>query len=388
MRYLQTRHAGYCSFHDGRCPPDVMRGAAAVAQCFGKVARKTNPISGNQASEEEPCIDADVPSEHGLLVLFDRQDVADGEQDSNYEHFNVRGNGFTTFQSHAQTNTVLTYVWPEDATNDTGISTAPLTQEELIANGKSLGLRALFDCVDRLQGQERWWWELSRRCRMQEEGGVPVPKDRACTLEWRAGLPGWRKDTYPRAGEKASSAAFEAWFDAVRYQISLNLHRMGIFGTNAENFLSKVRLCYARRSPYRYNSVYTEVEGVPVIYLGDSAGSTDFKKGLSCGRGLLCASEFALDTLDVVAQQLNHAGVANLKNAFQQAGAKYQRNWSSPEMVAEWSKEFDATFKYLQAGRLLAPPLQLAPLLQAFVGQQQLDAQQLGLYGAACCLSA
>ena len=62
-------------------------------------------------------------------------------------------------------------------------------------------------------------------------------------------------------------------FHSVASKISLNLHKMGIIGTHAERFLHKIRLCCAQRQPYRYDGVYTEVEGVPVVYLGDSAGS-------------------------------------------------------------------------------------------------------------------
>merc|ERR1712216_640366 len=106
-----------------------------------------------------------------------------------------------------------------------------MSQEDLITNSKTFGLKALFDCVEHLQGEERWWWELSRRCRMQDANGTPVPAENMCTLEWRKGQHGW--------SQKACSAAFEAWFDAVRYQISLNMYRMGIFGSHAEQFLHK-----------------------------------------------------------------------------------------------------------------------------------------------------
>jgi len=350
MRYLLARHADRCTFNHGRCPPEMMRGAAAVIQSYGKAARKSNPIAGNSVSEEAPAIKMEVPSENGLFLLFDRQDVTDGERDQEFQQFNQRGNGFTVFQSHTLTNAVQAYVWPEDVNNDLGVASGPTSREDLVANGNSFGLRALFDCVTHLQGEEQWWWELSRRCRLQDENGVAVPKELACTLEWRKDLPGWRQPC-PQMGEKASSPAFEAWFDAVRYQISLNMYKMGIFGTRAENFLRKVRLCYARREPYRYNSVFTEVEGVPVIYLGDSAGSTDFKKGLSCGRGLLCSCQLAFDVMDVAFQQLNAAGVADLRHAFKQGAERYQQEWRSMEMVREWRNDFDATYKYLQMGR-------------------------------------
>lgn len=350
MHYLLARHPQHCTVNQGLCPAEVMRKASAVVQCYGKVARKNNPIIGNSVAEEEPFVGMEVPSENGLFLLFDRSDVADGDRDTEYQHFNQRGNGFSVFQSHDLTNAVQTYIWPEDVTNDTGYPYVPLTQEQLINHGRSFGLRALFDCVVNIQGQERWWWEFSRRCRLQDENGMPVPREKACTLDWRDGHQGWRHDN-PRIGEKASSRAFEAWFDAVRYQIALNMYKMGIFGSHAENFLHKVRLCYARRASYRYNSVCTEVEGVPVIYLGDSAGSTDFKKGLSCGRGLLCASSLALAVTNVVSRQLHTAPWEGLKSAFQQGAQLYQQHWGSAEMAAEWRNDFDATFKYLQAGR-------------------------------------
>lgn len=287
----------------------------------------------------------EVPNENGLFVLFDRRDVVDGERDPGYQQFNAQTSGFTAFQTHSLANAVQVYIWPEDANNVTGNPLVPATQEELIAHGKTFGLKALFDCVTKLQGEENWWWEVGRRCRLQNENGEPVPKALACTLEWREG-----QDA--AMGEKAGSQAFEAWFDAVRYQISLNMYKMGIFGSRAENFLHKVRLCYARREPYRYNSVYTEVEGVPVIYLGDSAGSTDFKKGLSCGRGLFCASQVAFDTMGIVSQQLVSARQVDLRSAFRHGGERYQQQWKSAEMVCEWRVDFDATFKYLQAGRM------------------------------------
>merc|ERR1711920_1082108 len=93
------------------------------------------------------------------------------------------------------------------------------------------------------------------------------------------------------------------------------MYKMGIFGTHAEDFLHKVRLCHARRTPYYYRSVFTEVESVPIIYLGDCAGSTDFKKGLSCGRALICASELAFDTLSMLRQQLLAASTFDVRSA-------------------------------------------------------------------------
>jgi len=352
MRVILSRYPHHCVLNQGRCPPEMMRSAVAVVQCYGKAARKTNPIAGNPVSLEEPLPGLALPKEleHGVFVLFDRREVAVGSQFADYESFNVRGNGFSVVQSYAANNAVQAYIFAEDLNNDTGRAPFPLKLEQLINNGRDFGLKALFECVTGLQGHEDWWWEFSRRCRLQDSFGIPVPKESACTLEWRTGLPGWRRH-YQNFGEKASSSGFEAWFDAVRYQISLNLHHMGIFGTHVENFLHKVRLCYARRDRYRYGSVYTEVEGVPVIYLGDSAGSTDFKQGLSCGRGLLCAAQLAFQVIDLALQQLTSSGKLCVKSAFQRGAERYQEHWRSPEMAAEWSNDFDASPKYLHAGR-------------------------------------
>lgn len=351
IRYLQARHPDHCSFRSGRCPPEILRQGAAVIQSYGKSARKTNPIAGNAVSQERATAGIRAPSEHGLFVMFDRQVVTEGAQDANYQEFNARGNGFVAFQSHNAANAVQVYIWPEDVTNDLGCLAVPRSQDDLIAHGRSFGLRSLFDCVESLQGQENWWWEVSRRCRLQNENGEPIPQSQCCTLELQNDFT-HRQQQCPSIGQKASSPAFEAWFDAVRFQISLNLYKMGIFGSHAESFLHKVRLYYARREPYRYESVCTEVEGVPVIYLGDSAGSTDFKKGLSCGRGLFCAAELAREAMEHMANQLLRSGSWSLKAALACSGQKYQQFWQSPAMVAEWREDFDATYKYLQAGKL------------------------------------
>jgi len=351
LSYLRMRHAQHCTINEGTCPPGVMREAAAVIQSYGKAARKSNPISGNLASQEDPCHGMSTPSPHGLFVLFNRDDVMDGVQDTNYRHFNSRYNGFATFQSHRRSNTVQTYIWPEEVNNDMGLAPVPASHEELLANGRSLSLRALFDCVPQMQGEEDWWWELSRRCRLQDQDGKSVAPELACTLEWRRGCSG-HQTSYPQMDAKACSPAFHAWFDAVRYQISLNLYKMGIFGSCAESFLKKVRLCYARREPYRYNSVYTEVESVPLFYIGDSAGSTDFKKGLSCGRGLLCAAQLAFDVGRSIVEQMKKCGQADLKHAFQCSGRQYQQAWNSSDMMSEWRDDFDPTHKYLLTGRL------------------------------------
>jgi hypothetical protein len=227
-RYLRRHHSSNCSFHVGVCPPDVMAKASVVMQTYGRAAREANPIPGNTVSEEKPITDLEVPSPHGLFVLFDRSAVTHGEQDPAFWEFNQNYNGFNVFQSHDLANVVQVYIWPENVNDVTGCPNTPKTHEELIQGGGLFGLRALFDCVATLQGSEDWWWELSRRCRLQNAHG-PVPKAEQCSLNWKTGKTG-----YCKAGEKASSPAFETWFNAVRHQISLNLYKMGIIGSHAD----------------------------------------------------------------------------------------------------------------------------------------------------------
>jgi hypothetical protein len=244
--------------------------------------------------------------------------------------FNQNYNGFNVFQSYDESNAVQVYIWPEDAQSGTGIAVTPTSHEQLIQGGGCFGLRALFDCVASLQGSEDWWWELSRRCRLQNAHG-PVPKEEQCSLNWQTGKTG-----YCKAGEKASSPAFETWFNAVRHQIALNMYKMGIIGSGADAFLDKIRLCYAKREPYYFNSVYAEVQGVPVIYLGDSAGSTDFKQAMSCGRGLICAADLVLRTLEAAKRQEQSTGGCNIREAFRWGAQQYQRLWNSAEMKSQW----------------------------------------------------
>ena len=55
--------------------------------------------------------------------------------------------------------------------------------------------------------------------------------------------------------------------------------------------LSQIQVFYAPRSEYYWDTVATNIpwldDSKPLFFLGDSAGSTDYKLGLSMGRGLL-----------------------------------------------------------------------------------------------------
>lgn len=49
----------------------------------------------------------------------------------------------------------------------------------------------------------------------------------------------------------------------------------------------KIRVYYATRCEYCYDKAATSICGTPLLFVGDSAGGTDYKLGLSLGRGLI-----------------------------------------------------------------------------------------------------
>ena len=60
--------------------------------------------------------------------------------------------------------------------------------------------------------------------------------------------------------------------------------------------LDKIQLYYSKRSEYFYRTASGKLDGVATFFVGDSVGSTDYKLGMSLGRGLL-AAEAIVDNL-------------------------------------------------------------------------------------------
>jgi hypothetical protein len=53
--------------------------------------------------------------------------------------------------------------------------------------------------------------------------------------------------------------------------------------------LSEIKVFYAKRGEYYYENATGHLGEIPIFFVGDSAGGTDYKLGLSLGRGLLAA---------------------------------------------------------------------------------------------------
>lgn len=85
--------------------------------------------------------------------------------------------------------------------------------------------------------------------------------------------------------------------------------------------LTNIKIFYASRSEYYWSIVSTKMPwqndfNVPIFFLGDSAGSTDYKFGLSVGRGFL-----AVDVLTNTIQNYNYD--------FDKISSNYQTYWNS-----------------------------------------------------------
>jgi|GEM_PF-1924439 len=113
--------------------------------------------------------------------------------------------------------------------------------------------------------------------------------------------------------------------------------------------LAKIKVFYAQRTEYYWNRVVTKIRlkteqiDTPLFFVGDSAGSTDYKLGLSMGRGLLSVQEL------VKYQQTNLYD-------FTKVALDYQVYWSTV-IASEFNKGPTLTlepwiqYQYLVKGR-------------------------------------
>jgi len=97
---------------------------------------------------------------------------------------------------------------------------------------------------------------------------------------------------------------------------------------------------------------YRSGEAVPGSLLGLPSCTAHFKKGMSCGRGLICAAKVAISTMHHFAIQQKSIAQADLRCAFQFGGMEYQQDWNSMEMKSEWRDDFDPSYKYCRLGRI------------------------------------
>lgn len=99
----------------------------------------------------------------------------------------------------------------------------------------------------------------------------------------------YRQNSSPLTMEgKGLTGAPRKWFECYRTEIFKIAEKSDIA---LPDDLSQIRVFYASRSEYYWDVAATNMPwqkgSRPLFFLGDSAGSTDYKSGLSMGRGLL-----------------------------------------------------------------------------------------------------
>jgi Alr-MurF fusion protein len=88
-----------------------------------------------------------------------------------------------------------------------------------------------------------------------------------------------------RNGEVVLSEEEAAWFKTYANAVKRVFQKFDM-PVPAEN---QIKVFFASRYEYHYEKAAGLLYGVPVLFVGDSCGSTDYKLGLSLGRGLLAA---------------------------------------------------------------------------------------------------
>lgn len=108
------------------------------------------------------------------------------------------------------------------------------------------------------------------------------------------------------------------WFENYKNILINSLNKVGI---ELPSDFTKIKVFYASRSEYYWDIVATKIFwendiSFPVFFLGDSAGSTDYKFGLSMGRGFLAGN-----VLTTAMQEHNYD--------FDRIAEHYQIYWNS-----------------------------------------------------------
>ncbi len=110
------------------------------------------------------------------------------------------------------------------------------------------------------------------------------------------------------------------WFEQYKKIITKILSQWGI---KLPSNLKKIKIFYALRTEYYWNEVVTDCSlkeiQCPLFFVGDSAGSTDYKLGLSAGRGFFSAKMIAISLM-------------RNKNDMQKVKKNYQKYWDSVVM--------------------------------------------------------
>lgn len=92
-------------------------------------------------------------------------------------------------------------------------------------------------------------------------------------------------------GQKNSVLSKEetVWFEDYSHAVERIFHKFDI-SVPSKN---QIKVYFAPRFEYHYNKAAASLHDVPVLFIGDSCGFTDYKLGLSLGRGLLVTKHLA-----------------------------------------------------------------------------------------------
>lgn len=243
----------------------------------------------------------------GLLVQFNRHLVEPYRPLISYAEVSKRG--LTYAASNNEQKAVQMYVYPKG------------------------DMEALF-----LKATPEMWDTMRGACKQAAD----VHSDQQCNLNTEATLP-------------SNASAYDVWYHDLRKQIAAKVIEVGAF--DAEFNLTDAKLFYASRSEYEYSRVQAyhvlpeNDQWMPMLFFGDSAGSTDYAMGLSGGRGLLAASEGADTIVDFVRRGLP------LDQAWNGTRVVYQKYWdhvlatefNQTDPNLEWRA--DIYQKYFMEGR-------------------------------------
>lgn len=167
------------------------------------------------------------------------------------------------------------------------------------------------------------------------------------------------KNNIPLSGHHPQVNAHEKeWLNEYKEKIIAHAETTGVpLPTKEENpndiDTDKIKVYYAKRYEYAYQDVaFPNNRHVPLMFVGDSAGSTDYKLGLSLGRGLLAA--------DMITQALR------IPNATPKDTMKrYQKYWENQVLPQEFNQNNPALtslapikYNYLLKGRIIDGRLQ------------------------------
>lgn len=155
------------------------------------------------------------------------------------------------------------------------------------------------------------WDALGKACKQSSS----IPENLQCNLNTSVGhdLP-------------SNISGFEQWFRDVRDNITRHLIDINAFDSDFR--LSDAKLFYADRFEYyypeaqAYKALPEAKKSLPMFFLGDAAGSTDYALGLSGGRGLIAATYVADDIASRVRKGYSIA------QAFNDTLASYQQYWN------------------------------------------------------------